>query len=295
VIAFQTEHLRTLVAVLDEGTFEAAARTLRITASAVSQRIKAMEQTAGQVLVARTNPVRTTAAGDAVARYARQVELLARDLDVGLDAATVGAPLMAIAVNADSLATWFLPALASAHDLLGLVFDVQREDQDHTAELLRSGSALAAVSGESTPVQGCVVTPLGAMRYRAVATPAFVRRWLSDGTDALPSAPMVDFDRKDGLQHAFVRRMAGAEPTGPRHYIPTSDDFARAVTMGLGWGMLPEQQSTDRLRSGALIELAPEHPLDVPLYWQRWNLRSAALDGLSAIVLGAAARELRAA
>jgi LysR family transcriptional regulator (chromosome initiation inhibitor) len=291
--AFQLEHLETLIAVLDEGTFDAAATRLRITASAVSQRVKAMEQQAGQVLVARTNPVQTTTAGGVVARYARQVALLGRDVDLELGVPELSSRAVAIAANSDSLATWLLPALAIAHDRLGLVFDVLRDDQDHTAELLRSGSAMAAVTALSTPVPGSVAMQLGIMRYRAVATPSFAARWLPGGAlDRIGVAPIVEFDRKDGLQHAFVRRVTGAEPHGPRHYIPTSEDFARAVVLGLGWGMLPDQQSASPLRSGALVELAPGQPIDVLLHWQRWNLRSAALDGLTAIVRNAAARDL---
>ncbi|MDO4073231.1 LysR family transcriptional regulator, partial [Clavibacter michiganensis] len=77
----RTEHLRTLAAVIDTGTLDAAARALRLTPSAVSQRITALERSAGRVLLRRTRPATTTEAGDAVLRHARQVLLLERDLD----------------------------------------------------------------------------------------------------------------------------------------------------------------------------------------------------------------------
>ena len=291
---FTTDQLTTLIAVLTEGTFEKAADALHITPSAVSQRIKTMEQTAGRVLVQRANPVVATEAGESVARYARQVDLLGRDLarEFSAGAEQPTAPF-AVAVNADSLGTWFMHALTQAYERFGLIFDVHRDDQEHTAAALRSGTVMAAVTGTERPVQGCISTPLGFMRYRAVATPAFARQWFPAGRlDALDRAPAVDFDHKDHLQQDFVRQLSGRDHEGPRHLIPTSADFARAVAGGLGWGMLPDAQCSAALRRGTLVELAPGEAAEVHLYWQRWNLRSALLDGVTEIVLAVAAGQL---
>ncbi|MGV8883539.1 MAG: LysR family transcriptional regulator ArgP [Rhodoglobus sp.] len=286
----QLDHLATLIAVIEEGTFEAASQRLRITASAVSQRIKAMEQSAGQVLVQRTNPIAPTEAGSRLLRYAQQLQLLRHDLEASLG--SVSTPSLAIAVNADSLATWLLPALATAQDATGAVFDIYREDQEHTASLLRAGTVMAAVTAEKRPVQGCSASPLGMMRYRAVATPSFRDRWLDDDLSALDNAPMVDFDRKDDLQQSFLRGVLGRTPRSPRHFVPTSHDFARAVELGMGWGMLPDQQSERGLREGSLVELSPGISIDVLLYWQRWNLASPLLDELTRVVLDAASTTL---
>ena len=310
---FARDQLATLLMLVDEGTFERAAARMHVTASAVSQRVKAMEVGAGQILVERTNPVRPTAAGDIVLRLARQVQLVESDALAELARAgftgpavrdAAGAPARAsisVAVNADSLATWFLAALAVASEQLPAVFDVHRDDQAHTPSLLRSGAVMAAVTSAPEPVQGCSAVPLGAMRYRAVASPAFVRRWREAGDSAhqgealewLTAAPHVDFDRKDDLQLGFLRRRGMDARSAARHYLPTSADFARAIVLGLGWGMLPEQQCLDDIASGALVELAADEPFDVPLHWQRWNLRSPLLDGLTAAVRSAAAGALR--
>ncbi len=288
------DQLATLVALADEGTFEAAARRLHVTASAISQRVRAAEIAAGQVLVQRTNPVRMTAPGDSLLRYARQVQLLQRDFerDLRQDA---NALTVAIAVNADSLATWFLDALAPLGAAENVVFDLHREDQEHTVSLLRSGAVSAAVSSTADAVQGCSSVPLGIMRYRAVASSGFVARWTphSPALSALGTAPVVVFDRNDDLQHRFHEAITGVPLTGPRHYIPTSADFATAVRLGFGWGLLPEQQCADEIRAGSLIELASENPIDVPLYWQRWNLESALLDSVSDAVLAGARGSLR--
>lgn len=286
---------RTLAVVIDEGTFDAAARRLRLTPSAVSQRVKALEQQLGRVLVVRSRPTRATDAGAAVVRLARQLALLEHDAlaEFGLDAAPDRPISIALAVNADSLATWFLPALARVAERHPVVFDLHRDDQDFTAGLLESGTVMGAVTSQATPVAGCLVRPLGVMRYRAVATPAFVERWSIDpssptASDALALAPVVDFDRRDDLQRDHLRAQ-GVDPEGPpRHYVPASNDFATAIKLGLGWGMLPDFQSVAELERGGLVLLAG-NPIDVPLYWQQWNLRSPLLDAI-ADELGAEAR-----
>ncbi len=302
MLRFHRDHLETLLAAVDLGTFDAAARALAITPSAVSQRIKAMEQLVGRVLVQRTTPIVPTADGAVVLRHARQVRLLdeetARSLGAGGDTDADGIPSIPLAVNADSLGTWFLDALALVRADTEVVFDLHREDQDRTAELLRAGTVMAAVTAEAEPVQGCSSVLLGIDRYRAVASPDFVTRYL-DGADTerrmlqrLDRVPLVDYDHDDDLQQGFLRRVVGHAPRAPRHFVPTSADFARAVTLGFGWGLLPEAQCLDALARGALVELTPGRRADVALWWQRWNLASPLLDRVTDAVRSTAASRL---
>jgi LysR family transcriptional regulator (chromosome initiation inhibitor) len=294
--AFQFEQLRTFAAVVDEGTLEAAARSLTVTPSAVSQRLKSMEDAAGQILLQRTNPARPTIAGEAVLRFARQVRQLEADAfrDLGGSGGRPNVPLPLV-VNADSLSTWFLPALASLPADLGAFFEVHREDEQHSTQLLRTGTVMAAVTATPDPVQGCRVEPLGALRYRAVASPGYVRRWWPEGPDLVAGslAPVMDFDRKDDLQQGFFRRLTGSDLAAPRHYVPSSAEFAQSIRLGLGWGLLPEQQCVAGIHSGELVELAPATTVDVQLYWQRWKIDSPVLNQLSAAVRETAARQLR--
>ncbi|MBQ1080532.1 MULTISPECIES: LysR family transcriptional regulator ArgP [unclassified Nocardiopsis] len=289
---FQFDHLRTLTALIEEGTFEAAARRLHVTSSAVSQRVRAMEQAAGQVLVRRTNPVLPTEAGDAVLRHARQVLLLDQEVRSELRAVghEGGRTRVPLAVNADSLSTWFLEALPTE---LGAVFELHREDEEHTTGLLRSGAVMAAVTSTPEAVQGCSVEPLGGLRYQAVCAPDFAQRYDATDPARLPDAPMVNFDRKDDLQDRFLRDLTGEGSRGPTHYVPASEDFARAVLLGWGWGVVPEQQCAEGLASGRLVPLAPGRPVEVRLYWQRWNLRSPLLDEVTRRVRAGAAAYLR--
>jgi len=273
----------TLATALDEGTLEAAARRLHITPSAVSQRIKTLEETVGRVLLVRTKPLRATEAAHGIVRYARQLALLEADAVAAMGGdGVVSVPL---AVNADSLATWFLPPLARLAARHRVVFDLHRDDQDFTAGLLESGTVMGAVTSRAQPVAGCRVSPLGELVYEAVATPAFRDRWFAGAAiqDALRHAPLIDFDRRDDLQTRWLAAN-GADPLEPpRHRVPASHDFATAVQSGLGWALLPRLQSSEALRGGSLVLLdgADESAIAVPLYWQQWNLRSPLLDAVA--------------
>jgi LysR family transcriptional regulator (chromosome initiation inhibitor) len=291
-----SELIETLSAVVRDGTFDAAARSLHVTPSAVSQRIKALEQRVGRVLVVRSKPVRATEAGEAVRRLGQQVALLEDETlrQLGAERDDGRAVTLPIAVNADSLATWILPPLARVAAREPIVFDLVRDDQDHTASLLASGTVMAAVASDAVPVSGCTSTPLGRMRFRAFATPAFAARWFPDGPTAaaLDRAPRIDFDRKDTLQARFARRLARRHVDSPRHFVPASADFAVATCLGLGWAMLPTEHSAASVEAGELVDLAPGRHLDVPLHWQQWNLRSGLIDAVAAEVRAEAARVL---
>ncbi|WP_338703496.1 LysR family transcriptional regulator ArgP [Streptomyces sp. Q6] len=291
------DQVRTLLTVVDEGTFDAAAAALHLTPSAVSQRVKALEQRTGRVLLVRTKPVRPTESGEVVVRFARQLTRLEQDAYAELGLSTDDGPTrVSVAVNADSLATWFLAALTRVPEQPRVCFELRREDETRTATLLRDGRVMAAVTSSPDPVAGCSVRALGKLRYLAAATPAFVERYL-DGplSRALATAPVVTFDRSDDHRDAFVRALSGGRSgaSAVRHAVPTSEGFVESVALGLGWGMVPEVQAEPLLRAGRLVELAPGRPVDVPLYWQRWKLDSPALAAVSDAILSAAAEALR--
>lgn len=272
------ELARTVVAAAESGTLDAAAARLHITPSAVSQRLKTLETQLGRPVLHRTRPVELTSAGDAVVRFARQLDLLAADLRAELAPDDTGGPVpVTIVVNADSLHTWALRPLAALADRTAI--EVLREDEAHSVSLLRSGAAAGAVTGDANPVPGCVVEPLGVMRYLAVCAPAFGRRWFPDGVSAaaLATAPAVGFDRKDDLQRQCLRRLTRAAVTPPAHYVPASAEYAEAIALGMGWGMLPEIECREQVRTGELVRLGDRGMVDVALYWQRWRRGSALL------------------
>lgn len=294
------DQVRTLLAVVDEGTFDAAAAALHVTPSAISQRVKALEQRTGRVLLMRTKPVRATESGEVVVRFARQLARLERDAraELGMAAEGAGPVRLPIAVNADSLATWFLPALTRVPQDPPVCLELHREDESHTTALLREGQVMAAVTSSPDPVAGCGVRMLGLARYLPVASPGFAERHLAGrelGRE-LRQAPTIVFDRKDELQDVFVRSLTGDATAGAgpvRHLVPTSEGFRDAVVAGLGWGLVPEQQAEPLLRTGELVLVVPGRPLDVPLYWQQWKLDSPVLSMVAEVVADAAREALR--
>ncbi len=285
------DQLQALAAAVAEGSFDAAARRLHVTPSAISQRIKALETSVGRVLLIRARPVRPTAPGETLLRAARQIETVtaeaARELGEESDSER---PVIAMAVNADSLATWLLPALAAVDP--PLAFDLRRADETRTAELLRDGTVIAAVTASGDPVPGCAAQPLGRMRYRPRASPAFATRWFPTGVtvEALARAPVVTFDRTDQLQDRYLRRRSRRRLAPPRHYVPGSTAFVQAVRLGLGWGMVPDLQAGS---AGDFVDFDPHGGIDVRLYWQQWRLRSSLLERVAAAVRAHAQLALR--
>ena len=284
----------TLAAIVDEGSLDAAARRLQLTPSAVSQRLATLERQVGRVLLVRVKPVRPTEAGRALVRLARQVALVEHDALAELGAHDRSGPTrVPLAVNADSLATWFLEPLARLSRTRSVVFELHRDDQDFTAGLLEAGTVMGAVTSRERPVAGCRVLPLGLLRYHAVATPDYRERWLPNGPTAaaLAVAPVVDFDRRDDLQSNWLSRLDVDPSDPPRHFVPASNDFARAIRLGLGWGLLPRFQSAAALVAGELVELGGP-VIDVALFWQQWKVPSDLLDEIAAAIVAEGRRVL---
>jgi len=288
---YNTAAVEALVAIVDHGTFDAAARALHVTPSAVSQRVRALEREVGQVVVRRGAPCVPTEAGAALVRLGRQTRLLDDEARAALQE-HVGRVEVTVAVNADSLATWFRDVLAEVAGSTDLTLHLVVEDQAYSAELLRSGEALAAVTSDPRPVQGCRSEHLGFLRYRPAATPALAERWRSGRGSDWQRMPVVVFNAKDGLQHDLLRDRGVTAPDVV-HLVPTSADFHEAVRLGLGWGMLPEPQLLPDLDAGRLVTLGGRAHQDVHLHWQRWRIDSAALRSLTDDVRRAASAGLR--
>ena len=266
------QQLAAFAAVIELGSFDAAAERLHVTPSAVSQRIKALEQRVGQVLVMREKPCTATPAGVPLLRLAAQTALLESDALAEMGGNEGTASRIAVAVNADSMSTWFTGVFTVLEDVL---FDIRIEDQDHSARLLREGVVMGAVTTERTPVAGCRVQPLGVMRYIPVASKAYIKRYLPDGftAHAVAEAPSLAWNRDDALQDMLVRKAFRRHIARPQHLIPTAEGFGAAVRAGLGWGMFPDSLAAPHLADGSFIRIADVH-LDVPLYWQCWKLDS---------------------
>lgn len=288
---------RAVALVVETGSFERAARVLNITPSAVSQRVRQMEERLGAVLIERGSPCRATEKGAWLCRHMEQVGLLEQALLrhlPGLTGADDQRVTLNIATNADSLGTWFLPAVAPFTAETGHLLNIAIDDQDHTADWLRAGRVLAAVTGLETPVQGCRIQRLGSLRYHATASPAFVARHFPQGVSAqaMTTAPALTYDQKDRLQHRWLETCFGAGAQSPTHWLPSTQGFVDATLAGMGWALNPASLVAAPLAEGRLVELIPGAVLDVPLYWQVNRLAADMLAPLSRSITSAARREL---
>lgn len=290
------KQLEALAAVLEHGGFGSAAQALNLTLAAVSLRIKSLETSLGQRLLVRGKVVRATAAGQALVAHIKQVQLMEADLLLVANARHGAAEQwqrLSVAVNADSLSSWFLPGVASTLVRHHLLLDVVIDDQEHTHEALKSGDVVACVSTHPTPMRGCVAEPLGVMRYRCVGAPALVRKCQTRTGAVSPhrllATPAVIFNRKDGLQDLFLSQQFGLQsPQYPRHFVPAVDAFESALVSGMGWGMVHELHLFARSGRLPLVEVLPESTVDVPLYWHHWAREPASAQYLTQAVKQAA-------
>ncbi|MDK4248172.1 ArgP/LysG family DNA-binding transcriptional regulator [Corynebacterium accolens] len=281
-------HLETLLAIVEEGSFEVAASVLGISPSAVSQRIKALEASTGRVLVRRANPVGATEAGEVLVQAARRMALVQAETDARLGQRLARVPL-SVAINSDSLATWFTQVLSDTAQRGDVALRIRIEDEARTLAMLRRGDVLGAVTREHSPVSGCDSTFLGTMRYFAVAAPHIAEGFHS-GRFTWETMPLVGYGPNDQvLDDAMRERFIDSHVVRARvSQIPSSEGYLEAVRVGLGWGLLPQAQAQPLVESKELL-LLDDHQLDIDLYWQRWRLESEVLSDLTRSVINAAA------
>lgn len=291
--------LEALAAVVEHGGFGPAAKALSLTLAAVSLRIKSLEDTLGQRLLVRGKRVRATPAGQALLGHVKQVRLMEADVLNGLQGGSPGDGVrwqnLSVAINADSVASWFLPGVAPLLRRHHLLLEIVIDDQDHTHDALKSGDVMGCVTTLASAMRGCVAEPLGVMRYLCVGAPDLLKRCRTPRGAVSPhkllAQPAVIFNRKDALQDAFLEQHFGLrQPHYPRHFAPAVEAFETALELGLGWGMVPEQHLTRRV---GLQEVLPGASVDVVLYWQHWAHESVSAQRLTAAVKTAAREHLR--
>jgi len=282
-------HLQALSAVVDTGGFDKAAGQLFITQSAVSQRIRQLEERIGQLVLTRTTPVQPTAVGRRLLQHFRQLSLMEADLMEALqpDSDASQYTTFSIGVNNDSLASWFLPAVAPLLAERRILLDVQLDDQDYTHELMRQGHVIGCVSTRSQPIQGGDCLPLGMMRYLCLATPGFAARHFPQGLtpEALALAPVIEFSHKDDLHGEYLVDKLGYHGSFPRFLLPSPASFIDGTKLGFAYSLLPELMLGDELDNGELVDLTPGHFIDLPLYWHHWRVGSTLVEALSAALL----------
>ncbi len=288
---YDYDSLITLAAVIREGSFDAAAKSMEVTQSAVSQRIKQLEDKVGSVLIIRGRPCAPTEFGLQLCQHVEQVTLLQHELNdrmnTLIDGTTVNAATIRISVNNDSLASWFPSVMKRAVRDFNVQIEISPDDQEHTEKSLKSGDSLAVVTAIEKPVQGCRRISLGAMEYIAVASPEFFDAHFSDGVslDTLKNAPCLAFDRKDTIQEQWMTLCFGESVKTLTHMVPSYEGYVACCLNGTAWGLVPGVAGLPYLASSELIELVPGKRIKISLHWQSSTQSSEILRRLGEIVL----------
>jgi len=239
-----------------------------------------------------------TQAGQTLLQHLRHTRLMEQNLLQGLMGKSSESEFykIALASNADSLATWLLPNIQQTLFKEKIVLELKIDDQSHTHTLLETGQVNACISAEEQVMSGCLAQPLGKMRYKMLASADFANKWFSAGVnrDTLRKTPAVIFNHKD-LMHSEVLLKGYGLPmqSYPYSFIPATDAFVKAIQLGLGYGMVPELQVQPLLENGTLVDIMPEAQLDVPLYWHHWKRQSQQLDVLTETIVQSAKKILR--
>ncbi|MCP5208196.1 MAG: LysR family transcriptional regulator ArgP [Hahellaceae bacterium] len=282
---FDFKQLQALATVIDEQGFDKAAQKLCLTQSAISQRVRQLEIQIGHILIIRSSPPQLTETGHQVMMFYRQLALLHSEFAAMVPGSSENNwNTLSIGTNADSLCTWLLDALGPLLQSHRLVLDLKIDDQEQTHELLRKGEVMGCISARSVAEKGCNCMPLGVMRYRCLVSPDFYQRYFATGVtqEAIVEAPCVEFSSKDELILRYLRRVFQIDSHPKIHRIPLTDAYMGFISKGNAWGIVPDQQSEQARAEGSLIELLPNKPIDVPLYWHIWNLKSQVSQALSA-------------
>jgi len=282
---FDYRQLQALATVVEEQNFERAAQRLHVTQSAISQRIKQLEESLGQTLLIRTHPIQATGTGQVLLKHYRQVEVLQSAVVSELNPVlSTGHIRLSIGLNADTLATWFLPAVEPILNQYSVLLDIKVDDQDQTQQLLRNGEVMGCISSSNKPLQGCHCIPLGVSVYRLLASPSYMEKHLGEGVNSttLRNAPVVEYNHKDALQIRYFNQFFNLQPGDYAcHRIPSAETFIDLIVRGFGTGMIPDQMTAELLATGRLVDVSPGDFLAVPLYWHVWNLKAPLAEELT--------------
>lgn len=278
--------LEALAAVVELSGFEKAGAELGLTQSAVTQRIKLLESRLGQAVLVRAPQLRPTELGKQLLSHVRQVQFLEHDLQLRVPILGKNKTHLRIALNADSLATWWTACVADYCRKHKILLDIVIEDQDVGLKRMRDGEVSGCICSSEQPVQGAKAIYLGSLIYRAYARQDYIQDYFKEGLSApaLSSAPAIVFGPHDKLHKTFLSKI-GYLGAFPYHICPSSEGFVKMVTAGVGYGILPEIQVKKEVDNNQIVLFAKEHYIEVPLYWHYWRKGGVLLEGLTSQLL----------
>jgi LysR family transcriptional regulator (chromosome initiation inhibitor) len=273
---FDYKLLAALAEVIDLQSFELAANKLYISQSAISQRIKSLEEFVGQPVIIRSQPLELTAAGEQLVSHYKKITQLEDELTPILSPEQPSKPLkISLAINADSIATWFIKAITPVLQNHLVELNLMIEHEERTLDKLRTGEAIGAVSVIEKPLKGYRAFKLGNMEYCLVANKNFKAKYFNEGVnkESLKMAPAISYDHKDDMHVRYIARhfnLAASEYYC--HSVRSSEAFVELAKQGVAYCLLPKLQISHELASGELINLLPDKELIETLYWHSWVL-----------------------
>lgn len=273
--------------------FELAAKKLFITQSAVSQRIKGLEDYYGEPVLIRTLPYRPTKLGRQLIAHYKKISLLEEELDEELRAIKV-TPVISIAINRDSLETWFLDVI-EGEVFRDVILDIIADDQELTLNYLKNGTVSACLSTSENEILGGKAAFLGNMQYVLVASPDFVKRYFSskDPVKNLQNAPALKFDQNDYLHERYLEKYFSINGTELKYnVVPSVKGFKKFALLGYGYALIPKIDILQELKQKKLIQLFPDKTWNIPLYWHYWAVQSKLYQKFNADLIRLAKQRL---
>ena len=143
--------LEALITVIETQSFDIAANKLFITQSAVSQRIKNVENYYGEPLLIRNLPYRPTHKAELLLGHFKRVTHLEQTLTEELTS-EVANKTISIAINRDSLETWFMEVILQLHKIGNFNLEIISDDQEVTIDYLKKGLVTACLSTSKKPI-----------------------------------------------------------------------------------------------------------------------------------------------
>lgn len=268
--------IEALYMVLELQSFEAAAKKLHITQSAVSQRIKGLETHFGEPVLIRNLPYTLTRLGETLVGHYQRISILEKDLEKQIST-SYEKPRISIAINRDSLETWFLELMKNKLIFENVLLEVVADDQELTLEYFKKGlvSACLSTSKKTTPEGESVF--LGDMEYLLVCSPDFKDKYFSkrDVIKSLLAAPAVKFDKNDFLHEKYLEKYFSLKNAELNfHLIPSVQGFKRYALLGYGYCLIPKIDIVQELKKGELVQIFKDKTWKVPFYWHYWTLES---------------------
>lgn len=290
------EAIAALAKVVETQSFQRAAEKLFVSQSAISQRIKSLENFYGEPVLIRTHPYRATALGLVLLSHFERVRLLETSVQEELKHNIAQHPF-SLALSRDSLATWFVAVIDKLEMLASsLILKIIADDQDVTLDYFKNGMVAACASGIARSLPGCKTEFLGYLDYVLVATPDFYQKFFAetDLTAALMRAPAILFDHQDNLHNQYLAHFFNVSHLDfPHHTVPSVAGFKQFVCKGYAYALIPRLDVMTELSQGILLELFPDKIWAMPVYWHTWAIDMKNYRYMNELIIQIARAQLR--